>query len=98
MDQNRFFYEGWSIKVTYYFHLSENNRLFHVFSQEMLPGSKSFDLFGDGSVVLVNIPGHSAGLCAVKVKNAERKFVLLFSDESYARKFHRISLIYRTSI
>lgn len=50
------------------------------------PVGKSFDLFGDGSIVLVNIPGHSAGLCAVKVKNADGQFVLLFSDGGYARK------------
>lgn len=35
---------------------------------------------------MVNIPGHSAGLCALKVKNAEGKFVLLFSDGGYAAK------------
>ena len=50
------------------------------------PVGRSFDLFGDGTVVMVNIPGHSAGLCAVKIKNAEGKFVLLFSDGGYARK------------
>ncbi|MBE7728080.1 MAG: N-acyl homoserine lactonase family protein [Enterocloster citroniae] len=50
------------------------------------PVGKSFDLFGDGSVVMVNIPGHSSGLCAVKVKNKEGQFVLLFSDGGYARK------------
>ena len=50
------------------------------------PVGHSFDLFGDGSVVMVNIPGHCEGLCAVKVKNAEGKFVLLFSDGGYARK------------
>ena len=50
------------------------------------PVEKSFDLFGDGSIVLVNIPGHSAGLFAVKVKNTDGKFVLLFSDGGYARK------------
>ncbi len=50
------------------------------------PAGKSFDLFGDGSVVMVNIPGHSAGQCAVKLTNAEGKFVLLFADGGYARK------------
>ena len=50
------------------------------------PVGRSYDLFGDGSVVMVNIPGHSAGLCAVKIKNEEGKFVLLFSDGGYARK------------
>lgn len=48
--------------------------------------SKSFDLFGDGSVVMVNIPGHCDGLCAVKLSNAEGKFVLLFADGGYATK------------
>lgn len=50
------------------------------------PVGRSYDLFGNGSVVMVNIPGHSAGLCAVKIKNEEGKFVLLFSDGGYARK------------
>lgn len=48
------------------------------------PVGKSYDLFKDGSVLLVNIPGHSAGLFAVLVKNDEGKFVLLYSDGGYA--------------
>ena len=35
---------------------------------------------------MINIPGHADGLFAVKVKNDEGKFVLLFSDGGYARK------------
>ena len=50
------------------------------------PAGKSFDLFGDGSVVMVNIPGHCDGLCAVKLTNADGKFVLLFADGGYATK------------
>ena len=50
------------------------------------PAEKSYDLFGDGSVSLVNIPGHSDGLFAVKITNKEGKFVLLFSDGGYAKK------------
>ncbi len=50
------------------------------------PFSKSYDLFGDGSVVMINIPGHSKGLCAVKIKNTDGKFALLFSDGGYATK------------
>ena len=41
---------------------------------------------GDGSIELINIPGHADGLFAVKVKNEAGKFVLLFSDGGYARK------------
>ena len=50
------------------------------------PVHKSYDLLGDGSIQLINIPGHADGLFAVKVKNSEGKFVLLFSDGGYARK------------
>ena len=50
------------------------------------PVGKSYDLLGDGSIELINIPGHADGLFAVKVKNEEGKFVLLFSDGGYARK------------
>jgi len=50
------------------------------------PAGKSYDLLGDGSVVMVNIPGHSEGLCALKIKNSLGKFVLLFADDGYASK------------
>lgn len=50
------------------------------------PVGKSYDLFGDGSIELVNIPGHADGLFAVKIKNDEGKYVLLFSDGGYAEK------------
>ena len=50
------------------------------------PVGKSYDLLGDGSIELVNIPGHADGLFAVKVKNEDGKFVLLFSDGGYAKK------------
>lgn len=50
------------------------------------PANHSFDLFGDGSVVLINIPGHSDGLCAVRIRNAQGRFVLLCADGGYARR------------
>ncbi len=51
------------------------------------PFNKSYDLFGDGSVQLINIQGHSDGLCALKVKNLENgNYVLLYSDGGYATK------------
>lgn len=48
------------------------------------PFGKAYDLFGDGSIKMIGIPGHSDGLCAVKVKNEAGKYVLLFSDGGYA--------------
>ncbi|MGI6032976.1 MAG: N-acyl homoserine lactonase family protein [Coriobacteriales bacterium] len=50
------------------------------------PVGKSYDLLGDGSIELINIPGHTDGLFAVKVTNDEGRFALLFSDGGYARK------------
>lgn len=50
------------------------------------PVGKSYDVLGDGSLRMVNIPGHSAGLCALKITNADGKFVLLFADGGYATK------------
>ena len=49
------------------------------------PVGKSYDFFGDGSIELINIPGHTSGLTAVKI-NSNGKFVLLFSDGGYAKK------------
>lgn len=50
------------------------------------PFGKSYDLLGDGSIQLINIPGHADGLFAVKVTGDDGRFVLLFSDGGYARK------------
>ena len=50
------------------------------------PAGKSFDLFGDGSVKMINIPGHCDGLCAVRITREDGKYVLLFSDGGYATK------------
>ena len=50
------------------------------------PVGLSYDLFGDGSINLINIPGHSHGLCAMKITNNDGKYVLLLSDGCYAEK------------
>ena len=49
------------------------------------PVGKSLDFFNDGTFELINIPGHTSGLTAVKI-NVNEKFVLLFSDGGYAKK------------
>ena len=50
------------------------------------PAGHSHDLFGDGTVTLIHIPGHSDGMTAVRIRNAEGKFVLLCADGGYAEK------------
>jgi glyoxylase-like metal-dependent hydrolase (beta-lactamase superfamily II) len=46
---------------------------------------KSYDLFGDDTVLLVNTPGHTKGLITTMIQN-NGKFVLLCSDTGYAEK------------
>ena len=46
---------------------------------------RSFDLFGDGSIVLVSTPGHSAGHQSVVVRVPGRE-ILLCGDAAYTRE------------
>ena len=62
-----------------------NFETFNFSQTDLGPVGRSFDLFNDGSIELINIPGHTNGLTAVKV-NHNGKFVLLFSDGGYATK------------
>lgn len=50
------------------------------------PFRRSYDLLGDGSVQLINIPGHTEGLVAVKITNDCGKYVLIDSDGAYGSK------------
>lgn len=50
------------------------------------PAGHSYDVFGDGRLVMINIPGHTDGLCAVKVWNEQGRYALLFSDGGYAAR------------
>lgn len=50
------------------------------------PFNRSYDLFGDHSVELINLPGHSNGLVAVKIRNDDGKYVLLTSDAAYSQR------------
>lgn len=50
------------------------------------PVGHSYDVLGDGSLKMIHIPGHSRGLCALKITNADGRYVLLFADGGYATK------------
>ena len=49
------------------------------------PVGRSFDLFGDGSVLLVNTPGHTHGLFTAVIIGDE-KFIALAGDTIYTKK------------
>lgn len=50
------------------------------------PFEKSLDLLGDGSVKLIKLYGHSAGMFGVKVTSENNKFTLLYSDAGYGEQ------------
>lgn len=58
------------------FHWNDTQGAFH----------KSYDVFGDGSIEMINIPGHSNGQCALKITNSKGQYVLLYADGGYAKK------------
>lgn len=49
------------------------------------PVGRSYDVFADGSVILVSIPGHSHGIFAVKI-SVEDKYVILANDGAYVQE------------
>lgn len=50
------------------------------------PFGRSFDLFGDGSIELTALPGHSPGLFATLVRGEKGQFANLVSDGAYGRR------------
>lgn len=51
------------------------------------PHHRAFDLFGDGSVIEVWVPGHGAGLSATLIRSYNSdQYVLLAADAGYARR------------
>lgn len=49
------------------------------------PVGKSYDVFGDGSVVLINTPGHSHGLFSVKISSGD-SYLILAGDTVYTQR------------
>lgn len=49
------------------------------------PFGKSYDLFDDGTVQLVDLAGHTEGMCGMLVKR-KGKYVLIFADGGYSSR------------
>lgn len=49
------------------------------------PFGRSYDLFDDGSVQLVDLAGHTDGMCGMLVSR-NRKYVLMFADGGYSSR------------
>ncbi|WP_049423729.1 N-acyl homoserine lactonase family protein [Staphylococcus warneri] len=60
---------------------------YHFDNTGIGPKKRSFDLFGDGTITMVWVPGHSKGLASTIIKNENsEKFILLATDVGYAAK------------
>lgn len=49
------------------------------------PVGRSYDVFRDGSVVLVHTPGHTHGLCSAVIRSGER-YIVLAGDTVYTQR------------
>ena len=49
------------------------------------PMGKAYDLYGDGSILLVSVPGHTPGQCAMLLRS-NGKQLLLTADNGYSRR------------
>ena len=80
--------KGWSKAIRYESKLWEGTKLkaFDFANSGIGPMKRSFDLFNDGSLVLIWTPGHSKGLISLMVKNLNDDYVLLVADTGYAKK------------
>ena len=75
----------WSVRTKY--RIRQPEQLWDIEGAERVffrghllgPMNKAIDITGDGSIMMVNLPGHTDGLCGVIVRNEER-YVLLTSD------------------
>ncbi len=74
-------------KVKYVHHMWEgvNLKTFKFTPSQYGPMKRSYDLFGDESIILVYLPGHTPGLAGTLIQN-NGKFVLLTADCGYAYK------------
>lgn len=59
-------------------------KTFEMKASEYGPQKRSYDVFGDGSVILVSTPGHTEGHVSVLVRN-QGKFVLIVGDVGYEK-------------
>ncbi|MFC6181579.1 N-acyl homoserine lactonase family protein [Lactiplantibacillus daowaiensis] len=62
-----------------------NVQTYDFSASKLGPFHQSFDLFGDGSLQFIYVPGHSRGLAATLVQGASGQQVLLASDTGYAQ-------------
>ena len=81
----------WSVRTKYRIrqpeHLWDIKGVERVFFRGHLlgPMHKAIDVTGDGSIMMVNLPGHTDGLCGVIVRDGER-YVLLASDAAISHR------------
>ena len=91
--------EGWwTIRTVYRLRQPESMRagipIEHFWFKGTMDGPLwwSYDLFGDETIKLVCLPGHTDGQVGVKIKNG-RKFVVLTSDAAFSERSWREKIL-----
>lgn len=79
-DSNRYFFRY--VKSNWNF---TNVEPFYYEFSGIGPVGKSFDVFNDGTLLLVNTPGHSHGLFTTLISNGEQ-YIALAGDAIYTQK------------
>lgn len=81
----------WSVRTKYrirqprdLWDIEEKERVFYR-GHLLGPMHEAFDVTGDGSIMMVNIPGHTDGMAGVLVRNSGR-FVLMASDAAISAR------------
>ena len=86
-DANKYFFRY--VKSTWE---NVNLKPFYYEQTGIEPVGKSYDVFGDGALVLVNTPGHTHGLFSAVIKHDE-KYVVLASDTVYTSRSWKEKII-----
>lgn len=72
-------------------HVRYLKRLWENVTIQAFP-NEEYDLFQDGSIVLIPLPGHSAGMTGVKIQNGG-KYAMIVGDAGYCRQsWERLTL------
>lgn len=79
-DANKYFYRY--VKKNWEF---ADVQTFSFKNSGIGPVKKSYDIFGDGTVLMVNTPGHSHGHCSTLIRSSE-KYIVLAGDAVYTQR------------
>ncbi|MCK8617062.1 N-acyl homoserine lactonase family protein [Fructobacillus sp. M158] len=61
-----------------------NVETYHFEKKGKGPFNQYYDVFGDGSVLQIFVPGHSSGMAATLIKGSDGRYIVLAADTGYS--------------